>query len=156
MPVFSCGSVAFMTSHLLRLTNPCHEQPCRRGTIVNVRKKRGSDGQALLYRYLRAPQITPTIFLQNTEKVDFSYNPLADPKFSFYDHSLVEAVKLNDVPTHRFFRLLSLCHTVMPEEKKEGEDLKAQDRVIMFPLHYSMSSLHRSCYWSFWLPGNFL
>ncbi|RMC16532.1 hypothetical protein DUI87_06469 [Hirundo rustica rustica] len=57
---------------------------------------------------------------ENTEKVDFSYNPLADPKFAFYDHSLVEAVKLNDVPTQRFFRLLSLCHTVMPEEKKEG------------------------------------
>uniref|UniRef100_A0A803Y5V6 Phospholipid-transporting ATPase n=1 Tax=Meleagris gallopavo TaxID=9103 RepID=A0A803Y5V6_MELGA len=57
---------------------------------------------------------------ENTEKVDFSYNQLADPKFAFYDHSLVEAVKLNDVPTHRFFRLLSLCHTVMPEEKKEG------------------------------------
>uniref|UniRef100_A0A8B9Q2X0 Phospholipid-transporting ATPase n=1 Tax=Apteryx owenii TaxID=8824 RepID=A0A8B9Q2X0_APTOW len=55
-----------------------------------------------------------------TEKVDFSYNQLADPKFAFYDHSLVEAVKLGDVPTHRFFRLLSLCHTVMPEEKKEG------------------------------------
>uniref|UniRef100_A0A8C0FMV4 Phospholipid-transporting ATPase n=1 Tax=Bubo bubo TaxID=30461 RepID=A0A8C0FMV4_BUBBB len=53
-------------------------------------------------------------------KVDFSYNQLADPKFAFYDHSLVEAVKLSDVPTHRFFRLLSLCHTVMPEEKKEG------------------------------------
>ncbi|XP_052526131.1 phospholipid-transporting ATPase FetA-like [Tympanuchus pallidicinctus] len=57
---------------------------------------------------------------ENTEKVDFSYNQLADPKFAFYDHSLVEAVKLNDAPTHRFFRLLSLCHTVMPEEKKEG------------------------------------
>ncbi|XP_009696547.1 PREDICTED: phospholipid-transporting ATPase FetA-like, partial [Cariama cristata] len=57
---------------------------------------------------------------EKTEKVDFSYNQLADPKFAFYDHSLVEAVKLNDVPTHRFFRLLSLCHTVMPEEKKEG------------------------------------
>ncbi|XP_072216080.1 phospholipid-transporting ATPase FetA-like [Excalfactoria chinensis] len=57
---------------------------------------------------------------ENTEKVDFSYNQLADPKFAFYDHSLVEAVKLNDVPAHRFFRLLSLCHTVMPEEKKEG------------------------------------
>ncbi|KAM6228274.1 phospholipid-transporting ATPase ID-like isoform 1-T2 [Spheniscus humboldti] len=57
---------------------------------------------------------------ENTEKVDFSYNQLADPKFAFYDHSLVEAVKLSDVPTHRFFWLLSLCHTVMPEEKKEG------------------------------------
>uniref|UniRef100_A0A8B9QGZ2 Phospholipid-transporting ATPase n=1 Tax=Apteryx owenii TaxID=8824 RepID=A0A8B9QGZ2_APTOW len=60
------------------------------------------------------------LILWKTEKVDFSYNQLADPKFAFYDHSLVEAVKLGDVPTHRFFRLLSLCHTVMPEEKKEG------------------------------------
>ncbi|XP_061468769.1 phospholipid-transporting ATPase ID-like isoform X3 [Rhineura floridana] len=58
---------------------------------------------------------------ENTEKVDFSYNPLADPKFTFYDHSLVEAVKVGDVPTHMFFRILSLCHTVMPEEKKKGE-----------------------------------
>uniref|UniRef100_A0A803YKJ5 Phospholipid-transporting ATPase n=1 Tax=Meleagris gallopavo TaxID=9103 RepID=A0A803YKJ5_MELGA len=60
------------------------------------------------------------IEINEVKKVDFSYNQLADPKFAFYDHSLVEAVKLNDVPTHRFFRLLSLCHTVMPEEKKEG------------------------------------
>ncbi|XP_038259336.1 LOW QUALITY PROTEIN: phospholipid-transporting ATPase ID-like [Dermochelys coriacea] len=61
-----------------------------------------------------------TEITEHTEKVDFSYNPLADPKFVFYDHSLVEAVKLDDAATHRFFRLLSLCHTVMPEEKKEG------------------------------------
>uniref|UniRef100_A0A8C3KJ08 Phospholipid-transporting ATPase n=1 Tax=Calidris pygmaea TaxID=425635 RepID=A0A8C3KJ08_9CHAR len=60
------------------------------------------------------------IEINEVKKVDFSYNQLADPKFAFYDHRLVEAVKLNDVPTHRFFRLLSLCHTVMPEEKKEG------------------------------------
>ncbi|XP_053888563.1 phospholipid-transporting ATPase ID-like [Malaclemys terrapin pileata] len=57
---------------------------------------------------------------EHTEKVDFSYNQLADPKFVFYDHSLVEAVKLDDAATHGFFRLLSLCHTVMPEEKKAG------------------------------------
>ncbi|KAG6922798.1 ATPase phospholipid transporting 8B2, partial [Chelydra serpentina] len=61
-----------------------------------------------------------TEITEHTEKVDFSYNQLADPKFVFYDHSLVEAVKLGDAVTHRFFRLLSLCHTVMPEEKKEG------------------------------------
>uniref|UniRef100_A0A8V5HEY9 Phospholipid-transporting ATPase n=1 Tax=Melopsittacus undulatus TaxID=13146 RepID=A0A8V5HEY9_MELUD len=60
------------------------------------------------------------IEINEVKKVDFSYNQLADPKFAFYDHSLVEAVKLGDIQTHRFFRLLSLCHTVMPEEKKEG------------------------------------
>uniref|UniRef100_A0A8C9T214 Phospholipid-transporting ATPase n=1 Tax=Scleropages formosus TaxID=113540 RepID=A0A8C9T214_SCLFO len=58
--------------------------------------------------------------LTKTEKVDFSYNPLADPKFSFHDHSLVEAVKLEAPEVHNFFRLLALCHTVMAEEKEEG------------------------------------
>uniref|UniRef100_A0A8C9WEW8 Phospholipid-transporting ATPase n=1 Tax=Scleropages formosus TaxID=113540 RepID=A0A8C9WEW8_SCLFO len=57
---------------------------------------------------------------EKTEKVDFSYNPLADPKFSFHDHSLVEAVKLEAPEVHNFFRLLALCHTVMAEEKEEG------------------------------------
>ncbi|XP_060092630.1 phospholipid-transporting ATPase ID-like [Heteronotia binoei] len=55
-----------------------------------------------------------------TQKVDFSYNPLMDSKFSFYDSSLVESVKRGDPATHKFFRLLSLCHTVMPEEKEAG------------------------------------
>lgn len=54
--------------------------------------------------------------------MDFSFNPLADPRFVFYDHSLVEAVKLENPEVHAFFRLLALCHTVMAEEKKEGED----------------------------------
>uniref|UniRef100_A0A3B3SJR2 Phospholipid-transporting ATPase n=1 Tax=Paramormyrops kingsleyae TaxID=1676925 RepID=A0A3B3SJR2_9TELE len=54
-------------------------------------------------------------------RLDFSYNPLADPKFYFHDHSLVEAVKLEDPEVHQFFRLLGLCHTVMAEEKKAGD-----------------------------------
>uniref|UniRef100_A0AAX7USF9 Phospholipid-transporting ATPase n=1 Tax=Astatotilapia calliptera TaxID=8154 RepID=A0AAX7USF9_ASTCA len=56
-----------------------------------------------------------------SEQVDFSWNNLADPKFSFHDHSLVEMVRSGNPETQEFFRLLSLCHTVMPEEKKEGE-----------------------------------
>nr|XP_019584821.1 PREDICTED: phospholipid-transporting ATPase FetA-like [Rhinolophus sinicus] len=56
-----------------------------------------------------------------TEKVSFSYNKLADPKFSFYDMTLVEAVKKGDRQVHLFFLSLSLCHTVMSEEKVEGE-----------------------------------
>uniref|UniRef100_A0A4X2LCK8 Phospholipid-transporting ATPase n=1 Tax=Vombatus ursinus TaxID=29139 RepID=A0A4X2LCK8_VOMUR len=55
------------------------------------------------------------------KKVDFSYNKLADPKFSFYDETLVEAVKKGDTMVHLFFLSLSLCHTVMSEEKVEGE-----------------------------------
>uniref|UniRef100_A0A8C3YFA4 Phospholipid-transporting ATPase n=1 Tax=Catagonus wagneri TaxID=51154 RepID=A0A8C3YFA4_9CETA len=58
---------------------------------------------------------------EKTEKVDFSYNKLADPKFSFYDKTLVEAVKRGDHRVHLFFLSLSLCHTVIPEEKVEGE-----------------------------------
>ncbi|NXO95157.1 AT8B2 ATPase, partial [Certhia brachydactyla] len=64
---------------------------------------------------------------ERLEPVDFSFNPLADPRFQFWDTSLVEAVKLGDLHVHEFFRLLSLCHTVMSEEKSEGELLyKAQ------------------------------
>ncbi|XP_068946163.1 phospholipid-transporting ATPase FetA-like [Petaurus breviceps papuanus] len=58
---------------------------------------------------------------EKTMKVDFSYNKLADPKFSFYDKTLVEAVKKGDSMVHLFFLSLSLCHTVMSEEKVEGE-----------------------------------
>uniref|UniRef100_A0A674MU15 Phospholipid-transporting ATPase n=1 Tax=Takifugu rubripes TaxID=31033 RepID=A0A674MU15_TAKRU len=61
-------------------------------------------------------------------QLDFTpFNPLADPDFCFYDDTLLESVKVGDSHTHEFFRLLSLCHTVMSEEKSEGELLyKAQ------------------------------
>lgn len=62
--------------------------------------------------------------LQPTGRVDFSFNPLADPRFVFHDHALVEAVKLENPEVHAFFRLLALCHTVMAEEKTEGERLR--------------------------------
>uniref|UniRef100_A0A3P9KVP8 Phospholipid-transporting ATPase n=1 Tax=Oryzias latipes TaxID=8090 RepID=A0A3P9KVP8_ORYLA len=62
----------------------------------------------------------PEIF-KSKNAVDFSFNPLADPRFVFHDHSLVEAVKLESPEVHTFFRLLALCHTVMAEEKTEGE-----------------------------------
>ncbi|XP_055009177.1 phospholipid-transporting ATPase ID-like [Boleophthalmus pectinirostris] len=56
-----------------------------------------------------------------TERVDFSWNKLADPKFMFHDHSLVETVKEGSPEAQGFFRLLAVCHTVMPEEKNPGE-----------------------------------
>uniref|UniRef100_A0A8D0AJS0 Phospholipid-transporting ATPase n=1 Tax=Sander lucioperca TaxID=283035 RepID=A0A8D0AJS0_SANLU len=58
---------------------------------------------------------------QRTARVDFSWNQLADPKFTFHDHSLLETVREGNPEAQAFFRLLALCHTVMPEEKKEGE-----------------------------------
>uniref|UniRef100_A0AAQ5YFD2 Phospholipid-transporting ATPase n=1 Tax=Amphiprion ocellaris TaxID=80972 RepID=A0AAQ5YFD2_AMPOC len=63
----------------------------------------------------------PSGYITNLKTVDFSFNPLADPRFMFHDHALVEAVKLENPEVHAFFRLLALCHTVMAEEKKEGE-----------------------------------
>ncbi|XP_037547990.1 phospholipid-transporting ATPase ID [Nematolebias whitei] len=58
---------------------------------------------------------------EKTQKVDFSWNQLADPNFIFHDYSLLETVKEGNPEARAFFRLLALCHTVMPEEKKEGE-----------------------------------
>uniref|UniRef100_A0A672JEA8 Phospholipid-transporting ATPase n=1 Tax=Salarias fasciatus TaxID=181472 RepID=A0A672JEA8_SALFA len=58
---------------------------------------------------------------EHTETVDFSFNRLADPRFTFHDHALVEAVKQEQPEVQAFFRLLALCHTVMAEEKTEGE-----------------------------------
>uniref|UniRef100_A0A8C9TMC7 Phospholipid-transporting ATPase n=1 Tax=Scleropages formosus TaxID=113540 RepID=A0A8C9TMC7_SCLFO len=56
-----------------------------------------------------------------TQRLDFSFNSLADKDFCFYDQSLLDAIKLGEPLVHEFFRLLSLCHTVMSEEKSEGE-----------------------------------
>ncbi|KAK5867217.1 hypothetical protein PBY51_011730 [Eleginops maclovinus] len=57
---------------------------------------------------------------EKTACVDFSSNLLYDRGFKFYDCRLVEAIKLEDPAAQDFFRLLALCHTVMPEEKSEG------------------------------------
>uniref|UniRef100_A0A8C7N9Y3 Phospholipid-transporting ATPase n=1 Tax=Oncorhynchus kisutch TaxID=8019 RepID=A0A8C7N9Y3_ONCKI len=40
------------------------------------------------------------------QKVDFSWNNLADPKFCFHDHSLVEVVREGNPEVQAFFRLL--------------------------------------------------
>ncbi|XP_056618254.1 phospholipid-transporting ATPase ID isoform X1 [Triplophysa dalaica] len=59
---------------------------------------------------------------KRAQPLDFSaWNPLADCGFCFYDQSLLEAVMVGEPAVHEFFRVLSLCHTVMSEEKSEGE-----------------------------------
>uniref|UniRef100_A0A7N8XEG2 Phospholipid-transporting ATPase n=1 Tax=Mastacembelus armatus TaxID=205130 RepID=A0A7N8XEG2_9TELE len=65
--------------------------------------------------------LSASFSLQKTERVNFSWNQLADPKFVFHDHSLMEMVREGNPEAQAFFRLLALCHTVMPEEKREGE-----------------------------------
>uniref|UniRef100_A0AAQ4QMJ9 Phospholipid-transporting ATPase n=1 Tax=Gasterosteus aculeatus aculeatus TaxID=481459 RepID=A0AAQ4QMJ9_GASAC len=50
--------------------------------------------------------------------VDWSWNRQADKKFDFRDHSLVARVRSGkDKDANEFFKLLSLCHTVMVEHK---------------------------------------
>ncbi|XP_037121216.1 phospholipid-transporting ATPase ID-like [Syngnathus acus] len=64
---------------------------------------------------------------EKTPRVDFSWNQQADPKFIFHDHSLADNVREGNWEVQAFFRLLALCHTVMPEGKKDGElDYQAQ------------------------------
>lgn len=48
---------------------------------------------------------------------DFSSNPHADPEFRFYDQNILEDIANNEPNCDLFFRLLSICHTVMPDEK---------------------------------------
>ena len=52
--------------------------------------------------------------------MDFSANPMHEPSFEFYDQSLLDEVNRGDPDAQEFFRLLSLCHTVMPEWNEEG------------------------------------
>uniref|UniRef100_A0A8C7Z013 Phospholipid-transporting ATPase n=1 Tax=Oryzias sinensis TaxID=183150 RepID=A0A8C7Z013_9TELE len=50
--------------------------------------------------------------------VDWSWNQYADQKFQFMDHLLVANVKSKkDKDAMEFFKLLSLCHTVMVDNK---------------------------------------
>lgn len=47
--------------------------------------------------------------------MDFSSNPEYEPDFRWYDKTLLDAVRSDEEHAHKFFRLLALCHTVMPE-----------------------------------------
>ncbi|XP_067214700.1 phospholipid-transporting ATPase ID isoform X3 [Linepithema humile] len=58
--------------------------------------------------------------------LDFSFNKDYEPDFKFYDPALLEAVKRENQDVHSFFRLLALCHTVMPEEKSGRIEYQAQ------------------------------
>ncbi|XP_059479508.1 probable phospholipid-transporting ATPase IM isoform X5 [Neocloeon triangulifer] len=63
---------------------------------------------------------------ESTIPVDFSENPDFEPEFRFYDKSLLEAVRRKDETVHSFFKLLALCHTVMPDEKSGKLEYQAQ------------------------------
>lgn len=62
----------------------------------------------------------------DTEPLDFSFNPNYEPEFRFYDKNLLEAVRRREKETFSFFRLLALCHTVMSEEREGKLEYQAQ------------------------------
>nr|CAD7200129.1 unnamed protein product [Timema douglasi] len=62
----------------------------------------------------------------HTPHLDFSNNPNYEPEFRFYDSTLLQAVRKGDEDVHSFFRLLALCHTVMPEDKNGKLEYQAQ------------------------------
>lgn len=55
------------------------------------------------------------------EKVDFAVNPQANGTSQFFDHHLMESLKLGNPEVQEFLRLLALCHTVMSEENSAGQ-----------------------------------
>ncbi|KAE9554781.1 hypothetical protein FO519_001978 [Halicephalobus sp. NKZ332] len=56
----------------------------------------------------------------NTPSVDFSFNPWSEKNFKFYDKSLLDDTKRGIPEVKEFWKLLALCHTVMPEQKTGG------------------------------------
>ncbi|XP_033633793.1 phospholipid-transporting ATPase ID-like isoform X2 [Asterias rubens] len=62
----------------------------------------------------------------DTPMVDFSKNPMYEPSFNFCDQNLLDSVEKGDRHCWLFFRLLALCHTVMPEVKDDKLEYQAQ------------------------------
>uniref|UniRef100_W8BEM1 Phospholipid-transporting ATPase n=1 Tax=Ceratitis capitata TaxID=7213 RepID=W8BEM1_CERCA len=60
------------------------------------------------------------------EPVDFSANPEFEPDFRWYDRTLLDAVRSDEEHAQNFFRLLALCHTVMPEYVEGHLEYQAQ------------------------------
>ncbi|KAK2818840.1 hypothetical protein Q5P01_024401 [Channa striata] len=64
------------------------------------------------------PTTAEGMSLDRGRPVDWSWNTFADKKFQFMDHSLVALIRSGkDKDVTEFFKLLSLCHTVMVEHK---------------------------------------
>lgn len=63
---------------------------------------------------------------QDSERIDFSFNPYYEPEFKWFDRELLNAVRSDEENAHSFFRLLALCHTVMPDQKEGKLEYQAQ------------------------------
>ncbi|CAB0014761.1 unnamed protein product [Nesidiocoris tenuis] len=62
-----------------------------------------------------------------SSRVDFSFNPDYETNFQFYDQGLVDLVRTRKNPDiDMFFKVLALCHTVMPAEREGKVVYQAQ------------------------------
>lgn len=93
--------------------------------------KRNNFNQNNKKKYINIAQkfmqhILPTSLLQDTRPIDFSFNPYYETDFKWYDRELLSAVRADETHAHNFFRVLALCHTVMPEYKDGKLEYQAQ------------------------------
>lgn len=58
------------------------------------------------------------------EPVDLKWNRYAEEKFKYYDETLVKNCRDEDKDCYNFFRLISLCHTVIPSVPEGGGPLE--------------------------------
>ncbi|VDK47071.1 unnamed protein product [Anisakis simplex] len=63
---------------------------------------------------------------ETTPCIDFSKNKWYEPNFKFYDQTLVDDINKGLHEVAEFWRLLALCHTVMPERKNGKLEYQAQ------------------------------
>lgn len=70
--------------------------------------------------------------MQNTKSIDFSFNPHYEESFKFYDQSLLDTIQNKEVTCYEFFRLLAVCHTVMPEDKNGIQPINSLNQLLLF------------------------
>lgn len=58
---------------------------------------------------------------ESTSKCDFSGNVYAEQTFDFYDQRVLDEIKSGNKNFEQFYKLLALCHTVMPETTDDGK-----------------------------------
>uniref|UniRef100_A0A0N5A7W7 Phospholipid-transporting ATPase n=1 Tax=Syphacia muris TaxID=451379 RepID=A0A0N5A7W7_9BILA len=63
---------------------------------------------------------------ENTPTINFGTNKWHEPNFKFYDRTLLDDTRKKKKEVMEFWRLLALCHTVMPERKAGKLQYQAQ------------------------------
>ncbi|XP_041980875.1 probable phospholipid-transporting ATPase IM isoform X4 [Aricia agestis] len=114
------------TGETIELTDRGRRERAAAGA-AGARGAAHSPSARLLHSELEQGRSTPAARRpDSTEPLDFSDNPEYEPEFKFFDSKLLKAVRQGDSNVFDFFRLLALCHTVMPEHKNGRLEYQAQ------------------------------